>query len=117
MHGPASALTAVAAVKVILLANPDGLREVIRAVMQEVLEAEMDEVLGATRLAATRAIRPRDGVSPIHVCWCQMVSTNVVRARTSCCCRYLLCNDRLCVGEFQKTLDSILDTNTGLLVS
>ncbi|MBX4936171.1 IS256 family transposase, partial [Rhizobium binae] len=33
--------TAVAAVKDILLANPDGLREVIRAVMQEVLEAEM----------------------------------------------------------------------------
>ncbi|MBX4990814.1 transposase-like protein [Rhizobium binae] len=41
--------TAVAAVKDILLANPDGLREVIRAVMQEVLEAEMDEALGAQK--------------------------------------------------------------------
>ncbi|MBB3594903.1 transposase-like protein [Rhizobium sp. BK529] len=41
--------TAVAAVKDILLSNPDGLREVIRAVMQEVLEAEMDEALGAQK--------------------------------------------------------------------
>lgn len=37
--------TASAAVKEILLSNPDGLRDVIRAVMQEVLEAEMDEAL------------------------------------------------------------------------
>jgi uncharacterized membrane-anchored protein len=41
--------TASAAVKDILLSNPDGLHEVIRAVMQEVLEAEMDEALGATK--------------------------------------------------------------------
>ena len=41
--------TASAAVKDILLSNPDGLHEVIRAVMQEVLEAEMDEALGASK--------------------------------------------------------------------
>lgn len=41
--------TASAAVKDILLSNPDGLREVIHAVMQEVLEAEMDEALGASK--------------------------------------------------------------------
>ncbi|UWU19307.1 IS256 family transposase (plasmid) [Rhizobium sullae] len=41
--------TASAAVKDILLSNPDGLREVIRTVMQEVLEAEMDETLGAAK--------------------------------------------------------------------
>jgi putative transposase len=41
--------TASAAVKDILLSNPDGLRDVIRAVMQEVLEAEMDEALGAEK--------------------------------------------------------------------
>ena len=41
--------TASAAVKDILLSSPDGLREVIRAVMQEVLEAEMDEALGASK--------------------------------------------------------------------
>ncbi|MER8678268.1 transposase, partial [Mesorhizobium sp. M0037] len=35
-----------AAVKDISLSNPDGLHEVLRAVMQEVLEAEMDEALG-----------------------------------------------------------------------
>jgi transposase-like protein len=40
---------ASAAVKDILLQNPDGLREVIRAVMQEVLEAEMDEAVGASK--------------------------------------------------------------------
>jgi transposase-like protein len=45
--------TAVAAVKDILLSNPDGLHEVIRAVMQEVLEAEMDEALGAANGSAT----------------------------------------------------------------
>ena len=41
--------TASAAVKDILLCNPDGLREIVRAVMQEVLEAEMDEALGASK--------------------------------------------------------------------
>ncbi len=41
--------TASAVVKDILLSNPDGLREVIRTVMQEVLEAEMDEALGAAK--------------------------------------------------------------------
>ena len=45
--------TASAAVKEILLSNPDGLREVIRAVMQEVLEAEMDEALGAVKSERT----------------------------------------------------------------
>ncbi|MFI0845915.1 IS256 family transposase [Mesorhizobium sp. IMUNJ 23232] len=40
---------ASAAVKEILLSNPDGLRDVICAVMQEVLEAEMDETLGASK--------------------------------------------------------------------
>ncbi|MER9210424.1 transposase, partial [Mesorhizobium sp. M0771] len=38
-----------AAVKDILLSNPEGLHEVIRAVMQEVLEAEMEEALGASK--------------------------------------------------------------------
>jgi hypothetical protein len=41
--------TASSAVKEILLSSPDGLREVIRAVMQEVLEAEMEEALGASK--------------------------------------------------------------------
>lgn len=41
--------SASAAVKDILLSHPDGLHEVIRAVMQEVLEAEMDEALGAAK--------------------------------------------------------------------
>ena len=41
--------TASATVKDTLLSNPDGLRDVIRAVMQEVLEAEMAEALGASK--------------------------------------------------------------------
>jgi hypothetical protein len=41
--------SASAAVKDILLQSPDGLREVVRAVLQEVLEAEMDEALGASK--------------------------------------------------------------------
>ncbi|WP_084568535.1 transposase [Mesorhizobium sp. LSJC264A00] len=45
--------TASAAVKDILLSNPDGLHEVLRAVIQEVLEAEMDEALGASKSERT----------------------------------------------------------------
>ncbi|RWQ30486.1 MAG: IS256 family transposase, partial [Mesorhizobium sp.] len=45
--------TASAAVKEILLSDPDGLHEVIRAVMPEVLEAEMDEALGASKSERT----------------------------------------------------------------
>ena len=45
--------TAIGAVKEILLSNPNGLREVIRTVMQEVLEAEMDEALGASKSERT----------------------------------------------------------------
>jgi putative transposase len=41
--------TASAAVKELLLHSPDGLREVVRAVMQEMLEAEMSEALGAEK--------------------------------------------------------------------
>jgi transposase-like protein len=38
---------AIAAVKELFAQNPDGLRELVRAVMQEMLEAEMTEALGA----------------------------------------------------------------------
>ena len=40
---------AAAAIKDLLSQNPDGLREIVRAVMQEVLEAEMSEALGAAK--------------------------------------------------------------------
>ena len=46
--------TASAAVKELLLQSPDGLREVVRAVLQEVLEAEMTEALGAEKGERTR---------------------------------------------------------------
>lgn len=45
--------TAAGSVKEILLSNPDGFREVIRIVMQEMLEAEMDETLGASKSERT----------------------------------------------------------------
>ena len=41
--------TSSAAVKDILLSNPDGLRDVVRAVLQEVLESEMNEALAASK--------------------------------------------------------------------
>jgi putative transposase len=41
--------SAGASAKELLLQNPDGLREVVRAVMQELLEAEMTEALGAEK--------------------------------------------------------------------
>ena len=40
---------AIASVKDLLLSDPDSLREVVRAVMQEMLEAEMTEVIGAQK--------------------------------------------------------------------
>jgi putative transposase len=45
--------SASASVKDILLSNPEGLHEVIRVVMQEVLEAEMDDALGAGKSERT----------------------------------------------------------------
>jgi transposase-like protein len=40
---------AIATVKDLMLSDPDTLREVVRAVMQEMLEAEMTETLGAEK--------------------------------------------------------------------
>jgi putative transposase len=37
----------ISAVKDLLAQEPDGLREIVRSVMQAMLEAEMDEALGA----------------------------------------------------------------------
>ena len=59
--------TASVAVKDILLSTPEGLHEVIRAVMQEVLEAEMEEPLGAWKSERTLevlAIVPAITVAP-----------------------------------------------------
>jgi putative transposase len=41
--------TTIAAVKDLFATHPDGLKEVVRAVLQEVLEAEMTEALGAEK--------------------------------------------------------------------
>jgi transposase-like protein len=46
---------ALAAVKDLFAAQPDGLREVVRAVMQEMLEAEMTDALGAEKSERTPA--------------------------------------------------------------
>jgi putative transposase len=40
---------ATAAVKELFAQNPDGLKELVRAVMQEMLEAEMTDALGAAK--------------------------------------------------------------------
>ena len=45
----------VAAAKELLRGSPDGLREVVRAVLQEVLEAEMTDALGAAKGERTAA--------------------------------------------------------------
>ena len=45
--------SASATVKDILLHSPDGLRDMIRTVLQEVLEAEMDEALAASKSERT----------------------------------------------------------------
>jgi putative transposase len=40
---------AIASVNELLSKSPDGLREIVRAVMQEMLEAEMTDALGAKK--------------------------------------------------------------------
>ena len=40
---------AIAAVNELFAKSPDGLREIVRAVMQEMLEAEMTDALGAEK--------------------------------------------------------------------
>jgi transposase-like protein len=45
--------TASASVKDIVLSGPDGLRDVIRVVMQEVFEAEMNEALEPSKSERT----------------------------------------------------------------
>lgn len=44
---------AIAIVKDVMASQPDGLREIVRAVMQEMLEAEMTDALGAEKGART----------------------------------------------------------------
>src|SRR5262245_53086808 len=41
--------TAIASVKELFAAHPDGLKEIVRSVLQEALEAEMTGVLGAAK--------------------------------------------------------------------
>ena len=45
----------IAAVNELFAKSPDGLREVVRAVMQEMLEAEMTDALGAEKGERTAA--------------------------------------------------------------
>jgi putative transposase len=46
---------AIASVNELFLKGPDGLREIVRAVMQEMLEAEMTDALGAEKGERTEA--------------------------------------------------------------
>jgi transposase-like protein len=50
---------AIAAVNELFSKSPDGLREIVRAVMQEMLEAEMTDALGAEKGERTVAGRRR----------------------------------------------------------
>src|SRR4051794_12073649 len=52
----AQAKLSVAAAKELLKGDPDGLREVVRAALQEVLEAEMTDALGAAK--GERGVEP-----------------------------------------------------------
>ena len=45
----------IAAVNELFAKSPDGLREIVRAVMQEMLEAEMTDAVGAERGRADRS--------------------------------------------------------------
>jgi putative transposase len=55
MTAKSEAKPAIAAVNELFLKGPDGLREIVRAVMQEMLEAEMTDALGAEKGERTEA--------------------------------------------------------------
>ena len=64
---------AIASVKELFSKSPEGLREIVRAVMQEMLEAEMSDALGAEKGERTAA-RTRLPLGllhphPRHPCW------------------------------------------------
>jgi putative transposase len=48
-HDQSEAKPAIVAVNELFSKSPDGLREIVRAVMQEMLEAEMTDALGAEK--------------------------------------------------------------------
>src|SRR3982750_186683 len=96
----AQAKLSVAAAKELLKGNPDGLREVVRAVLQEVLEAEMTDALGAAKGERTggapgyppghysRTLGTRGGalVATLAEMYVQGVSTREVKAVTEELC-------------------------------
>src|SRR3954464_9234341 len=82
---------ALAVVKDLIAAQPDSLREVVRAVMQEMLEAEMTDALGAEKGERTQArLGYRSGyytrtpplVSASSSCGCRRIAT--AASRPSC---------------------------------
>jgi transposase-like protein len=54
-HDQERAKPAIAAVNELFSTSPDGLREIVRAVAQEMLEAEMTDALGAVKSERTGA--------------------------------------------------------------
>ena len=83
---------AIAAVNELFSKSPDGLREIVHAVMQEMLEAEMTDALGAekgertmARLAKAPAITPAPS-SPASVssnCACRRIGMDGSRPSSS----------------------------------
>src|SRR3954469_13460363 len=71
---------ALAVIKDLIAAQPDSLREVVRAVMQEMLEAEMTDALGAEKGERTPA---RLGTAPATT----RARSSLVSASSSCGCR------------------------------
>ena len=70
----------IAAVNELFSKSPDGLREIVRAVMQEMLEAEMTDAVGAEKGERTRsglAIAPAITRAP----------SSPASASSSCACR------------------------------
>ena len=67
---------AAAAIKDLLSQSPDGLREIVRAVMQEMLEAEMTDALGAEKGERTPA---RPDPSPRGGFWLSATPTSLER--------------------------------------
>ena len=60
--------TVSAAVKDILFESPEGLREIVRAVMQEMLQTEMNEALGAEKGERTpERLSYRSGITAGHL--------------------------------------------------
>src|SRR3546814_10060787 len=106
---------AVSAVKELLAQEPDALREIVRSVMQAMLEAEMDEALGAgksersdARLGYRSGHYPRTLVTRVGKLEMRVPQDRAGRFSTELFERYQRSEQALEIGRAHSELQSLM---------